>query len=583
MLKPRINNSEQEENDNELLNLVLIIKLVKRNKILISSLSIIFFIVGCLISLTIKRTWEGQFQIVLDSPKNNSSLLEKIGGVEGIGGNIKEQTISTNIEILQSPSVLMPVFDFFKNSIDNDSIEDINFSGWKKNLTIEKKRGTTVLDISYRDKEKSRIIPVLKEITFSYQKFSGRGKKRFQELKRNYLVDQIKLFKKKSSDSLREVQEFGINNSLAYQKFKPVSSTTDSKFDQNNNNIKDRVSRDSLTSQSGILPNVGIENVRVQSANRIRRIDLQLKKIKELEDVGELQYMGSSIPELVEEGLPQSLRKIDEKLLDLRSKYTDRDIKVISLLEKRKLTINFLKERTIKYLEAEKLEAEALMESATRPKGVLLKYKELLRTASRDEITLINLEDQLRVLKLEEATLEDPWELITKPTLLKSPVAPPRKRIGLLSLIFGFGLGIAASFYKEKTSGKIHEIEELRKNLPIPIISQINLSKINLETQKLIFIKEYIYKNLKGNLYFINFETIEFNDLEAFKKALIKENFDKEIIFSSDKQLLNKFKENDSKYLVLKIGSENYSDIEMLKKRINFLEINFDGIIVLHS
>ena len=140
-----------------------------------------------------------------------------------------------------------------------------------------------------------------------------------------------------------------------------------------------------------------------------------------------------------------------------------------------------------------------------------------------------------------------------------------------MSLIVGLGLGIAASFYKEKKSGKIYEIEELRKNLPIPIISKINLSKINLETQKLIFIKEYIYKNLKGNLYFINFETIEFNDLEAFKKALIKVNFEKEIVFSSDKQLLNKFKENDSKYLILKIGSEIYIDIKKIKKIINFL------------
>ena len=124
----------------------------------------------------------------------------------------------------------------------------------------------------------------------------------------------------------------------------------------------------SQTSQSGILPNIGIENVRIQAANRIMRIDLQLKKIKELEDPGELQYMGSSIPEINEEGLPQSLRKIDEKLLDLRSKYTDQNIIVKKLLEKRELTINFLKERTIKYLEAEKLKAEALMESVTRPR-----------------------------------------------------------------------------------------------------------------------------------------------------------------------------------------------------------------------
>ena len=48
------------------------------------------------------------------------------------------------------------------------------------------------------------------------------------------------------------------------------------------------------------------------------------------------------------------------------------------------MTIDFLKDRAIKYLEAERLEAQAKMESVMRPKGVLLKYKELIRKAARE-------------------------------------------------------------------------------------------------------------------------------------------------------------------------------------------------------
>ena len=96
----------------------------------------------------------------------------------------------------------------------------------------------------------------------------------------------------------------------------------------------------------------------------------------------------------------------------------------------------------IKYLKIAKLEAEATMEAAMRPKEVLLKYRELRREAARDEKTLFSLEDDLRMLKLQQARLSDPWQLITKPTLLTNPVGISKKSVALLGLILGGVLGI---------------------------------------------------------------------------------------------------------------------------------------------
>ena len=576
-----ITNTDTIRNNNELFNLSLILKLILRNKIFISSFSTVFFIIGCLFSLSIKRTWEGQFQIVLES-KNDSSgnpLLRNIG----LG---KQDSLLTQVEILKSPSVLMPVFEFYKTNSDESSDLEESFTGWQNNLNIELQRGTKVLNISYQDKKKSRIIPILEKTSFSYQTYSGRSKKRGQELKSNFLNDQIKLYKKKSSDSLRELQEFGMNNNLDYQYSTPNPTNQNFQLGQNfggSDIEKVLQSKQMQVAQPGVLPNVGIENIRIQSSNRIRKIDLHLEKIKNLDDAGELGiYIASTIPALVNEGLPETLREIEEQLVDFRSKYTDEDRSIVRLLEKRKLTIDFLKERAVKYLQAEKLENEAIMESAIRPKEVLLKYKELLRIATRDESTLINLEDQLTMQKLEEATLEDPWELITKPTLLNDPVAPSRRRIGLLSLVFGFLFGTTLSLYKENKSGKIYSIEEVKQILPIRIISEIYLNKIDSETQKLLFIKDYIYKNCRGDLYFINLENIHSEDLKNFKKALIKQDFKKEIKFSSSKEFFNEVEEKDSKYLLIKIGSDNYKDIQMLIKRQEFLDIKFDGIIIFY-
>ena len=576
-----INKTDTIRNNNELLDLSLILQLILRNKIFISLFSTVFLVIGCLYSLSLKRTWEGQFQIVVDS-KNKSSgnpLLRNIG----LG---KEDSLLTQVEILKSPSVLMPVFEFYKiNSNGSSDIEE-SFMGWQNNLNIELQRGTKVLNISYQDKNKSLIIPILEKTSFSYQEYSGRSKKRGQELKRNFLNDQIKLYKKKSSDSLRELQEFGMNNNLDYQYSTPNPTNQNFQLGQNfggGDIEKVLQSKQMQVAQPGLLPNVGIENIRIQASNRIRKIDLHLEKIKNLDDAGELDiYIGSTIPPTVNEGLIETLREIEEELVDFRSKYTEEDRSIVRLLEKRKFTINFLKERAVKYLEAEKLENEAIMESAIRPKEVLLKYKELLRIATRDESTLINLEDQLTMQKLEEATLEDPWELITKPTLLNDPVAPSRRRIGLLSLVFGFLFGTTLSLYKEKRSDIVYSSEEVKNILPIRIISEINLNKIDSETQKLLLIKDYIYKNCLGDLYFINLEKIQSEDIDKFKKALIKQDFKKEIKFSSSKEIFNKFKIEDSNYLLIKLGSVRYQDILMLRKRQDFLDVQFDGVIILY-
>ncbi len=579
-LNSDIYNKETLSDNNELLNLSSLLKLFLRNKIIISSFSIVFFIIGCLFSLSIKRTWEGQFQIVLES-KNKSSgnpLLRNIG----LGR--ENNSLLTQVEILKSPSVLMPVFEFYKANSDKSLDKEESFMDWQKNLNIELLRGTKVLNISYQDTNKSRIIPILDKTKLSYQEYSGRSKKRGQELKSNFLNDQIKIYKKKSSDALRELQEFGMNNNLDYQYSTPTTTNQNFQLGQNFSNNENVVqSKQSPNSQPVILPNVGIENIRIQASNRIRKIDLQLEKIKNLDDAGELGiYIGSTIPALVNEGFPENLRKIEEELVDFRTKYTDKDRAVIRLLEKRKLTKNFLKERAIKYLEAERLENEAIMESAIRPKEVLLKYKELLRIATRDESTLINLEDQLIMQKLEEAAIEDPWELITEPTLLTSPVAPSRKRIALLSSIIGLILGMTFSTYRENKLGKVFSKQEIKKLLPFQIISEINLNKIDFETQKLLFVRDYISNNCQGDLYFVYLEKIHSEDLEIFRKALIQQDFKKEIKLSSNNEFINKVKEEDRKYLIIKLGSANYQDLLILKQRQEFLDIKFDGIIILN-
>ena len=70
---------------------------------------------------------------------------------------------------------------------------------------------------------------------------------------------------------------------------------------------------------------------------------------------------------------------------------------------------------------------------------------------------------------------------------------------------------------------------------------------------------------------------IEEKELSKLKESLIKEQFTKDIKFSSNKDEIKKY----SNYLILKLGCIKYSDISILKKRLEILENNFDGLLVL--
>ena len=142
-----------------------------------------------------------------------------------------------------------------------------------------------------------------------------------------------------------------------------------------------------------------------------------------------------------------------------------------------------------------KLQNEAIMESAMRPKGVILKYKELIREAVRDENTLVSLENQLRFIELEEARTEDPWELITDPTLKIKPVSPGRKKIGFFGLLAGMILGSLAAFVREKKLGIINEIEEIENQLNIPLIERIHTNDIKDQSNDIKFLTKFL--NLK--------------------------------------------------------------------------------------
>lgn len=417
-------------------------------------------LLSAVITLLQKPVWEGEFQIVLADPEKKqgggaAQLLAQnpaLASLIGSGGGGKD-SLETEVKILESPSVLKPVFDFVKTSKQRagENVDRLRYADWlKDDLKIKLEKGTSVLNLSYRDTNKPLVLPVIDRISKAYQVYSGRDRERGLVRGVAYLDQQIELYRRRAVASLRAAQRFAIEQDLTALK-------GGGKGDEE------------------VVNSLNIEAIRVQAANEIRNINEQLKQLRSLgSDPNTVMFQGLLIPELAAQGLPQRLNAIDNQLAFLRSKFTEREDSIRTLKEERSLLIGLLKTKAFGFLDAKRSAAQARLAAADRPKGVLLRYRELLRVAARDEATLNKLEDERRVLALEQARKPDPWQLISTPTLLDKPVSPSKGRNLALGLLAGLVLGSGAALVAERRSGRVFATDELQAALPGPMLARLD-------------------------------------------------------------------------------------------------------------
>ena len=89
----------------------------------------------------------------------------------GLGSIAAQSSLETEVIILESPSVLKPVFDFVKTrkAATGKHVSNWTYSAWVNNLSIELAKGTSILSVSYKDTDQSLVLPVLTRITKTYQ------------------------------------------------------------------------------------------------------------------------------------------------------------------------------------------------------------------------------------------------------------------------------------------------------------------------------------------------------------------------------------------------------------------------------
>tara|TARA_B100000242_G_C43052554_1_gene491865 strand:- start:2898 stop:4598 length:1701 start_codon:yes stop_codon:yes gene_type:complete len=550
------------------INLKSIYILLINQKKLIAFFSSFGFVLACLIALFTERVWKGEFQIVLNNDKNVTSISQfpQDSGafsslIESSILNYGGPNIKTEVEILKSPSVLVDIFEFVKarknqrnNQRNNDN--DFRFNEWRKSLDIKVKKGTSILDISYVDNDKDLIKQVLDKVSIKFQSYTGEKRLKKINLGIKYFEDQISIYNEKSITSFRKAQQFAIDQDLAVLQ-DPNQVRINNKFDN--------------------------EFIRLESANQIRFLDKRINNLKNSKVIDSNLIIAEalSIPELSINKPENVLSKIIvlENQLSLSSKiYKVEDIAIKKLLKDRDILLKTLKDQLIGVYNSRKKEAQSKLNSLKRPKSVLIKYSKLIGEAYKDRKILESLDTQYRALLLEKARNLEPWNLITKPTLLPNPVGTSRKFMAALGLFYGLILGCLLALVIELKRNKIISSDDIEFSGEYKLLDKLSLKNINYWEKGIELISKSIISNTKGDLGILivdkTNDLVEINLEKNFKKFLSGRKI---LLTSEIRELLN----FDNLVLIATLNVSTKNTLKDINKKLKIQNKKIFGSIII--
>jgi succinoglycan biosynthesis transport protein ExoP len=408
------------------------------------------------------RVWEGEFQIVLSDQKQGGGLssllaqnagLASLAGLTGTGGSSSQET---EVKILESPSVLLPVFEWVKAQQPARQAQEMRFKEWvKASVDVEAEKGTSVLNISYRDSNKELVLPVTRRISKTYQEYSSRGRRQQLANLIRYLETQVERLTPIVRASTRAAQTYAREHGLAVIDGLPVSASVNSTTTNTN---------DKSTS---------IEARRTAAQQRITALQLQRNQARAAGN--QLLYIASETAARNDKSSTfDALTGIESQLAEKRSRLRPGDPIVQRLERERAALVGYINRQTIALLEGELAVARGNLNALERPKAVMERHRELTQAALRDEAALVEIENNLAKFKLDQARESDPWDLISTPTLLDRPVSPRPSRNLALGLLAGLVAGSGAALIADRRSGLVFAEAELRQLLPYPLLATLN-------------------------------------------------------------------------------------------------------------
>lgn len=511
------------------------------------------------------KIYEGKFEIVLASDAKKNAYSQLPGGLPFL--NTNNSTQDTEIEILKSPAVLFPVFEYVRSQRSAEQASSMRFDRWvESSITVKPKNQTSVLEVRFNDSNKSLILPVTKMISKAYQLYSKQGEINQLDNSISSALDEINRLTPIVKSDKRKAFEYGYENGLGLNDGLPVIGkiqSLGSSTDNNITNFEQTLEGKISLSRKKILS----LNVQIAEANKAGSSSI---------------YYASQLSSLTDKSSTfDKLTKIETDLAELKSRFKDNDPAIKRLQRERSALIGYINEQTISLLNGEIDLEKANLKSLLRPQEVLTKYRELIQTAVRNEAILVGLENRLQELNLEKAKKPQPWKLISSPMVSDEPISPNISRLLSLGLLAGLVSGTTVGLIYDKFFGKIYSISKLTDSLIGEYYGCFtanndpsSVTSIGLLANKLV------HSDMPKSISITPVGNVDMSDIHEFIQVF-KDCISYQPTFSINSDLFASQK-CDLHLLIASLGSIGPKELEKLKSDLTLQSSNIAGWILLN-
>ncbi len=533
---------------------ILFFKLFKRKKIIIfSAFAGILFGSGYLFFT--KPIYEGRIKILVKDTENIPTKVSITDEIRESFGSGKNKKLMTELQVLKSRSVLLPVFEYVKRlKIDkNINISKLSFYRWRRdNFALEILPRTDILNVAYKDTDSEIIEPVLEEIIFAFQTYSLKSRNQSLNNALNYLKDQKEIYEKKSQKSLDRARSFALENDLL-----PPSSISNIELQdfQGPGNFD-------LTNYAST------EISKVTGKRSLKGLKLELKRIKGYQDQSSYPIFLTTNPNYNKLPIVQDLIKTESKLTALRGNFKENDISIKNVKYQREIIIKNMKKQIIKLIN-EKIDTQIKkIEKSEKPQEIIAQYTNLLKQNLKNDSTLSALENNYIKLSLEKARQSDPWELISEPIVGGKPISPKILLTLILASFIGAVISIIYLIIEDYRNGLLYFFDEFKNFLNYPLL--ISFSNLADNKDLIVSISTKLnkeYKNKKILFLAINSQTKNF--YKPFYSNILKSLKDINTEFDSE---LKGYLDIDNIIILIAAGKSNKKDAIRLSKLLSLEE-----------
>ncbi|WP_413683876.1 GNVR domain-containing protein [Prochlorococcus sp. MIT 1011] len=325
---------------------------------------------------------------------------------------------------------------------------------------------------------------------------------------------------------------------------------------------------------------VKIKNKLVFLDDSIESIQSIPKEAKNANETNDIIYLVKNLDNkhLIEKA--DELSEMNSNISSLKNVYRETD-KIIKD-EKKKISglYKYIRETALNYLYLEKDINIIRLKSFNRPKPILIKYNQLIRDAIKNQDIYYNLDNQYRVLQVNKARDSKNWDVITKPTLIPSPVAPHKKKMIIYGIFAGFIGGSLAGLVKDKIEDHVHSFSDITKLTSSPVLNYLSLDDDKSWEENLSIIAKGPLAERRGVTSILILGDFDKNILEDIHYKLNKYLNDIELIVTTDI-----IKAASSSNIIFVIGfgvTKKSKTIESMRK-LNLLNKHILGTLIIST